>query len=67
MLGEMGVNIMIHDATVIRDARRQLETAARTLTKLLQTADMDNKRVAALLSMAMANIHAAEARLHVDG
>lgn len=50
------------NSTVIRDARLMLEKAARILKKLehADTATAANQR---LLSEAMANIHAAEARI----
>lgn len=60
------MDIMNIDAAVVRDARSQLEHAARLLAKLenADTATLVNQRRAAgLLSDVLANIHAAEARL----
>ena len=60
------MDIMNIDTTVLQDARRQLETAARALDRLSRadTATLSNQeRAKALLSEALANIHAAEARL----
>lgn len=60
------MDIMDIDPAVVRDARSQLEKAARLLAKL-ENADtataMNQQRASALLSDALANIHAAEARL----
>lgn len=60
------MDIMEFDGKVMRDAKLQLEKAARIVERLehADTATEANRnRVASLLSEALANIHAAEARL----
>lgn len=60
------MDIMNIDAKVVRDARLQLEQAARALDRLERAdtaTEANQRRAAGLLSEALANIHAAEARL----